>query len=283
MTQKPQRPGIVLPFFDAAALKKLQKLSLPRLYLAPSFVDAVKSINSIQQNFAKILEPLQGAFARVAEQQRKAELAQAAGWLPHYTTPFELLDQAAEPAAHAAVIETYYAEHWDDVEQQIRATVDEYEFDTELKDTFSEALHAHRHGLYRSVVRLLFPEIERVASVEFYDGKSPPASLTDLRQTVAELPVGDILSFDFGLDLFKLVERHLYEKVGNDPKTRERFADDPVPNRHAALHGLVTYSTAKHSLNAVIMTDFLLHVMNRMKRYRTRAVTEGKKRHGVNP
>jgi hypothetical protein len=42
-------------------------------------------------------------------------------------------------------------------------------------------------------------------------------------------------------------------------KTPERLAEvaaDPVPNRHAALHGLVVYSTRQASMNALIMAEY---------------------------
>jgi hypothetical protein len=43
-------------------------------------------------------------------------------------------------------------------------------------------------------------------------------------------------------------------------------ADDPVPNRHAALHGLLPYAAQKHSMNMLIVADFLFQVICTVKR-----------------
>ena len=60
----------------------------------------------------------------------------------------------------------------------------------------------------------------------------------------------------FGLNLFRRLSSHLYETVRDDD-ARQRFAGDPVPNRHAVVHGLVEYSSMQNSLNALFMTEFL--------------------------
>ena len=36
---------------------------------------------------------------------------------------------------------------------------------------------------------------------------------------------------------------------------------DPVPNRHAVIHGLISYSTAQNSINTLIMVDFMFHLI----------------------
>jgi len=33
---------------------------------------------------------------------------------------------------------------------------------------------------------------------------------------------------------------------------RQRFEQDPIPNRHAAVHGLVSYSSMQNSLNTIL-------------------------------
>ena len=49
----------------------------------------------------------------------------------------------------------------------------------------------------------------------------------------------------------------MYEQV-NDK--RDRFEKHPIPNRHAAMHGLVPYPTHKHSLNMLILADYVFRV-----------------------
>jgi hypothetical protein len=41
---------------------------------------------------------------------------------------------------------------------------------------------------------------------------------------------------------------------------------DPVPNRHAAIHGLVSYTSLKSSLNAILVADYLLQALSTIKR-----------------
>ena len=42
---------------------------------------------------------------------------------------------------------------------------------------------------------------------------------------------------------------------------RKRLEQDPVPNRHAAMHGYVVYSSQQNSLNAIFMADYILGVV----------------------
>ena len=48
------------------------------------------------------------------------------------------------------------------------------------------------------------------------------------------------------------------------PMTRHNIADvrkDFLPNRHAAVHGLVAYSEHKHSMNMLVMTDCIFQML----------------------
>lgn len=104
--------------------------------------------------------------------------------------------------------------------------------------------------------------------VETEKGKTQSILITrlkEVRKSARTLPAGDIFGFEFGWQLFTKLEQHLYEEVGDDPAVRETFAADPVPNRHGALHGIITYKDMKTSLNAIIMTDFMFHLIGRLK------------------
>ena len=63
----------------------------------------------------------------------------------------------------------------------------------------------------------------------------------------------------FGLVLFGRLVRHLYEEVKDEE--RGKFEKDSVPNRHAAMHGFVPYSTHKHSVNMIIMADYIFQIL----------------------
>lgn len=213
--------------------------------------------------------PFQQVFAQIAENRRRSALVEDTGWLPHATTPFDRIDVDAQDASEVgALIAGHYVERWEDVAATFRESLARYDIDAEAKATFDEAPRAHGVGLFRAVPRLLFPEIERVASVEFYGGKHEIprenrkgmvgiTSLPGVRRHASQLPSGDVLAYDFGMDLFRKMEAHLYEKVGEEAERIAAVAADPLPNRHAALHGIVSYTTAQNSINMLIMTDFV--------------------------
>ena len=121
-------------------------------------------------------------------------------------------------------------------------------------ETFREALSAHEAGYYRCVCRVLFPEIERMIGAGLLPSKRMLKKLTG---------TGDMADFAFrerfAWVLFGRLMKHAYERA--DPVDRERFERDPVPNRHAAMHGLVPYSTHKHSMNMLILTDYVFQIL----------------------
>ncbi len=226
------------------------------------------------------------AFDWIVEEGRKAKLVEQTGWLPHDTTPFDLLEGELTEAEISDIIARHYETHWDEVERTFLDRAPQYSIDEEAKATFREGLQAHRHGLFRVAPRLLFPEIERVAANEFYAGshktevvtakgktkKNPITRLEEVRETALELPLGDLASYEYSWHLFKKVEAHLYEEVADDMDAIASFIADPVPNRHAALHGLVCYRTRQTSLNAIIMTDFMFHLITQIKKYKNEEV-----------
>jgi hypothetical protein len=277
-------------FLQPEILKSIQNASIARPFLPPQWDLMIQNWMKISrdletfQSLAKAassfdLAPFLDVFKHPAKQGKKAQLVESTGWLPHYTTPFDLIDperQSNETAAQA--LSDFYKNSWKTVEAQFIQSLSNYDIDEESKATFKEALIAHGHGLYRVASRLLFPEIERVASNEFYGGRRKVlsddgkqlvgiTSLPEIRRGAGELPAGEILAYEFGMNLFKKMEAHLYEKVGDNEIEIAKFARDPVPNRHAALHGIVSYASAQNSLNALIMTDFMFHLISCMKRY----------------
>ncbi|WP_162792194.1 hypothetical protein [Novosphingobium sp. P6W] len=267
-------------FVEPQAMKAMQ--AAPRFFLPPSPVSAhlqqlAENTAKIAQAWKSVLIPLQPVFNRLSEQSAKAKLVEASGWLPHSSTPFHLIDEDQSTEEVDATIASFYEENWSSIETDFLEAVSDHEIDAEAKACFAEAIKAHKLGLYRTVPRTLFPEIERVAAVEFYDGKRKVktkdgktvgiTSLPTIRRDIGSLPAGEVTTYDYGYHLFKKMESHLYEKVGEDPDTIASFEADPVPNRHASLHGIIVYNTAKSSLNALIMAEFLFHMMSRVKTY----------------
>lgn len=277
-------------FIDGAALQHIQQLParpfLPPAFPAPTiglpeaFEDVRESLSRLFDAFAKVdWTSVFDGLQRIAEQIAKAETVEKTGWLPHHTTPFHLIgSEEVDEAAVGDLIGAYYERQWVEVADAFLLQVDSYDIDAEAKATFREALAIHGAGHYRAAPRLLFPEIERVVSDEFYggrrhimspDGKSKVGitSIPEVRSSAAKLPAGDVLAYRYGIRLFERMEAHLYMRVGDTDEARAKFAADPVPNRHAALHGIVSYRTMQTSLNTLIMTDFLFHIISRIKKH----------------
>lgn len=161
--------------------------------------------------------------------------------------------------------------------RDIENRFDAYRLDEEAKATFHEALEAHEAGLYRSVCRLLFPEIERVARREMHGDKvSRITNQRALRDLAARLPISVVIPSGFhGWKLFDRFSNHLYEDVSNE-EVRRRLASDPVPNRHAAMHGLVVYSTMQNSLNAIFIAEYFFQLISVLMELQELAQTKGK-------
>jgi hypothetical protein len=234
-----------------------------------------QNFNAIQSTWKSAFSAFEGVFAEISEQNRKAKLIEGTGWLPHRTTPWAIIGEVENDLSDlSARISKFYCDNWDVIAADLSMNIASYDLDQEAKDTFGEALKAHRLGLYRVAPRLLFPELERVGADEFHDGRHAVetmngknvgiASLKDIRESFDTMPAGAILRFEQSLALFGKLQDHLYKKAESDEAIRQ-IENDPVPNRHASVHGIVAYRTQQTSLNAIIMTDFMFHLMDRLK------------------
>ncbi len=208
------------------------------------------------------------SVTRVAVVQRHCELLDAIGWLPHKSFPFDLLDSPGSDDAEelSALVSNYYASNWDSIRETFQDQVAQYDVDSEAKEVFRQALVAHAAGLFALVPRSLFPEIERVARLELHSG--PRAKITNqkrLREIAGELPISELgLGGLYGFAFYRKMDEHVYECVvdTNLPKIRQ----DPVPNRHATIHGYFGYSSAQSSVNAIILTEFAFQIIDAHKR-----------------
>ena len=67
-----------------------------------------------------------------------------------------------------------------------------------------------------------------------------------------------------GLNLYGRLEENVYRNV-RDEEVRQRLDQDPIPNRHAALHGYVVYSTMQNSLNVIFLGDYIFELVSVLK------------------
>ena len=222
-----------------------RSFSLPNLFESP-FTGLLRS-----------LPPLVNPKARVAEEL---------GWVVHRTLPTTVLEDASEDNLDEAIM-TYYKERWAEVRREIELATSVYLIDEDSKDTMSQILSAHEYGLYRLVPVAIMVEIERAARVHLY-GELVGRHL-DIKgkivDEIGELPISAFQDITSGIIQHETLENHLYEHIDDDGD-RSQFAENPIPNRHAAIHGLVPYSTEKSSLNSIFLADFVLQMITEMKR-----------------
>ena len=239
-----------------------------------------------------------------------------AGWLPHYTTPFDQIAGCGKDTdAIRSRLLDYYKNNWKNVRSEIEARLLNYKIDAETKATFREALDAHEAGLYRCVCRVLFPEIERVLRTELFNGKigrigyrefietlvgenkptdakkkSPRTRVPEVRKSVVGKKSIEAFMHEglYDLAIFGHLTKALREKEkkkrrerpvseSNQPifglftdvdteEHREILKKNPIPNRHAAIHGLVVYSSPQSSLNAIFIAEYIFRIVTAMSR-----------------
>lgn len=189
------------------------------------------------------------------------------GWFLHYTTPIDLISDDATSSNITPIMAAYYRDNWPEVAAAFRTQLALMDVDEEAKATFEEALEAHGAGLYRCAVRVLFPEIERLARNELLNGSlGRITSLLEVRRAAGALGTSELHLFGdqsvFGQ--FVVMSEHLYAEV-RSPDRLEELSNSPIPNRHAALHGLISYNSLQSSLAGLIMAEFMFKAISIIK------------------
>ena len=209
----------------------------------------------------------------------------AAGWLPHYTTPLSLVeDCSGDVCAVRSKLNEYYEQNWSSVRRTIESHLVEYNVDEEAKATFREALDAHGYGLHRSVCRVLFPEIDRVLRTALFGRRTGNERYREIIETlVNDKTLGDFLpggwfDFDYFGHLTAAIRERSNDALGErifglfsrvDEDDLQRVGQDPVPNRHAAMHGFVSYSSSQNSLNTIFVADYMFRLIGSFRNAQT--------------
>ena len=130
-----------------------------------------------------------------------------------------------------------------------------------------QALEAHEKELYRLVPRSLVIEIERAVRVNLNENiVGQGLRIKDkIIEGADDLPLSSLQDLSSGMIQYETLDTHLYEHINND-KDHLEFTESPIPNRHAAVHGLVPYSSRKSSLNSIFLADFVFHIITEMKK-----------------
>ncbi|AFO90415.1 hypothetical protein D1822_03400 [Phaeobacter inhibens] len=221
----------------------------------------------IREAFTAINADWQPLFAEFRKhQQAKKALRETSGLLPHATTPWQQFSED-NPALFGPAVVDFYKDSWDAVEAKFRFDLEEYDVSDEAKRAMLDALTCHRHELFRSVVLTLLPYVEMEFRKAFQiEVGGNAASLQELRSMVWKMPAGIVLSHAAPMDLFEILNAHLYDKV----KTAEdlsRFQADQIPNRHAAIHGLIEYKSHQNSMNTLILADYVFFIISQLRKH----------------
>ena len=230
----------------------------------PIFQSLESSISHLATVFAPVFKKYQTFIKSVKE----------TGWLPYYSVPFHYVEECD---GNIDLLENrlsnYYTTHWDEIHRDIESRLRSYHVSEETKETFREALSVHEGKNYRCVSAPLFSAIDR----EFYflTDQNPSKILYEsapfdtlqnltpheiIKELTGHWPQGDSgpIQAYFWVLLDRLVN-HVYKTVNDE--NRKEYEQDFTPNRHAVVHGRVSYSKHKHSMNMIIMADFIFQIL----------------------
>ena len=197
-----------------------------------------------------------------------AKASERSGWLPHRTVPFDeyILAAKGDVDALTAMVSQFYEENDTLVVDDIRSRISDFLVDDEAKDTLGEGLRAHETGLYRSCCRVLLPEIERVILQDWLGiSDMRPLTSNDIVARAKRAVLEDFVHDDTGdLVLFDKLMNHLFVHTsGIDPSQQSS-----TPNRHAATHAWIPYSSRMNSLNTIILADYIFSLVTSFKQGR---------------
>ena len=214
---------------------------------------------------ANLMEPF-------IEARRRGQLLERHEWFPHYTMPEFLFGGHIDDVDFNALVLAYYRENWAEVRQMIEQNLSGCPVDGETKAAFHEALDSHESGRYLSVCRNLIPELERLVRIHLYGDKVGSFSVEkQMGNYFGNLPASVFPDRSLAGIGFKYLQSHLYAHI-KDEADRERYVNHQIPNRHAAIHGLVTYDSVPNSLNSIFVADYVLQLITACKAFEGNAV-----------
>ena len=192
------------------------------------------------------------------------QVAKQLGWVIHHTFPSTLLEETPEEDLDDAILNYYQAE-WMGIRRTLVLDTDSYLIDEDSKGIMKQALAGHEAGLYRLIPRSMLPEIETLIRKELHQGKPQVLNMTEEVKIFEEIPISFMRDWASGLSGYEALTQTLYEHVKTE-YDQTKVAANPIPNRHATVHGLVAYAAEKTSLNSIFLADFAFDVFTKIKR-----------------
>ena len=239
--------------------------------LGPEVRQALRTIDDYSRSLSATFQQINRAVERHAESIasyvgvleftfKVGEIRDTIGLLYNYTFPNELLvgNRGVGDSLCDTVL-AYYRDSWDAVSSTMQVEINMLRLPTSTKESFREALDAHGRGLYRTVPRTVFPEIESVLIGNGYDFTTRKFT-NDLKQLGSDLTLEQFPDAILGMPTWEKFVSHVYSPA-ETPAQVSNLDGHPVPNRHAAIHGVVDYHTQVQSLNALFLVDFMLRLL----------------------
>ena len=222
----------------------------------------IQSMSRVSQAITPFLEAIAPYIKHFVRYNKFIDSVRPTGWLPYHTVSIDYVEECRDDVSLLeARLTSFYENNWESIRQDIEKRLNHYHISEETKETFREALSAHGMGHYRSVCRVLFPEIDREFRIHYFEDAAGAISSKKMLEKLTNR--GELRNFlpreAYGWILFDRLVHHLYELV--DDSNRAQYEGDYVPNRHASTHGLVPYSTFKHSMNMIIMADYIFQIL----------------------
>lgn len=244
----------------AQLLEKIQsdytRLAVATEGLAAQIREHQPTINRIAKIFSEYFNQWEPVFAK---HQANREIL-ALGWLPH---PFqtELHNEVVETTDLDEHLSEFYENNLAAFEISLTKNLEKCGCDDILLSRISYCFRSYRDGNFGQIPCALFPEIERYARENLYT-ENPFSNITSLREvrdTISSLPLPYLPApvLERGYHLFKVFDEHLYTPIKTTEQWKAAQKSD-IPNRHAALHGLVVYDNAKSSINTFIIFEYAI-------------------------
>ena len=219
-----------------------------------SIISQLEPLASTLLELARVIEPYVHALLI---EEKNIKIFARTGWLPSPSYPVSIFGNCSDNNTDLdKLIEAHYRNHWPSFREDFKAKVENCKhLDEESKGCFLEALETHQNGHYRSVTRSLIPEFERIFRLNLLDGT--PGKISDSKIKAAFENDGEFSYIVDSYSDFLIIEKfsnYLYENVNKQNINSYK----EIPNRHAALHGVVPYSTFKNSMNMLILAEYFL-------------------------
>lgn len=179
------------------------------------------------------------------------------GWLPYYPQTFELAKRCGN---NIRLLDTelsnFYSRKWHWIREEILSDLENYCIAKEAKLTLEEALIAHDKNLYRCVCRVLPPEIERLIRYQRNLDQWEIIKTSDIQDEILkDMTRENFLTFNpHGVEYILYVLGYFYRAASKKNLKKYKVLYQSIPNRHAALHGNITYSSFKTSVNMILLT-----------------------------